>query len=313
MYQKLISVIVPCYNEQPVLPLYKEKMDVLMDNFCQQYPEMKFEILMVNDGSRDGTLDIMRKIAAENPTTYRYLSFSRNFGKEAALYAGLQNAKGDFVTVMDADLQDPPELLFQMYAGITQEGYDCVGVRRTTREGEPKVRSWFANLFYKLINKASDTEIVNGARDYRLMTRQMVNAILEMSERNRFSKGLFSWVGFKTKWLEYKNIERAAGTTSWSFWKLFKYSIDGFLGFTTAPLCYSFVAACLSWVLAIVFFIIGCCQGMFGVNWLITSAIFFAAGLILIGMGITALYISKMYTEIKSRPIYIIAERSDAE
>lgn len=309
MDKKLISVIVPCYNEQPVLPLYKKKMDELMEEFCQQYPEAEFEIIMVDDGSKDNTINIMRDIAVSSPT-YRYLSFSRNFGKEAALYAGLQESKGDFVTVMDADLQDPPELLFQMYSGITQEGYDCVGVRRTTRDGEPKVRSWFANLFYRLINKMSDTEIVNGARDYRLMTRQMVNAILEMSEKNRFSKGLFSWVGFKTKWLEYQNVERAAGTTSWSFWKLFKYSIDGFLGFTTAPLCYSFVGAALSWVLALVFFIVGCCRGVFGTGWLISSAIFFAAGLILIGLGITALYISKMYTEIKNRPIYIVAEKS---
>ena len=215
----MISVIIPCFNEEESLPHFIKEMNKVMD----EMKKVKFELIFVNDGSKDKTLEILREMANEDKRV-KYINMSRNFGKEPSMLAGLELSKGDYVAIMDADLQDPPRLLIDMYKGITEEGYDCVGLRRTDRKGEPVVRSFFANCYYKLINKISDTEIVDGARDYRLMTRQMVNSILELKEHNRFSKGIFSWVGYNTKWMIYENVERVAGTTKWSFIKLFKYS-----------------------------------------------------------------------------------------
>lgn len=308
-----ISIVVPCYNEEPALPPYYKAMAEEMLSFNKKYKDVEFEIILVNDGSKDKTLEYMRRIAAADKR-FSYISFSRNFGKEAALLAGLKESTGDYVAVMDADLQDPPSLLEEMYRGIKEEGYDCVGTRRVTREGEPKLRSFFARLFYKIINKMSDTEIVDGARDYRLIKRDMVNAILSMPEKNRFSKGLFSWVGFKTKWLEYVNVERVAGETSWSFWKLFKYSIEGFLGFTTMPLILPIVFGVITNVASVLTIviaaIINAAQGysVSGVTWFITISLF-TASLILLSIGIVGMYFTKMYSEIKNRPVYIVAER----
>ena len=245
--KKLLSVIVSCYNEEEALPLfYKE-----INKISKKMKDLNFEFIFVNDGSVDKTLSVIKKIIDKDKRV-RYVSFSRNFGKEAAMYAGLKFSKGDYVTLMDADLQDPPELLPEMYNYIINEGYDCVGTRRVTRKGEPPVRSFFARCFYKIINKMSKIEMVDGARDFRLMTRQMVDAILSMGEYNRYSKGLFSFVGFDTKWLEYENVERVAGKTKWSFWKLFIYAVDGICAFSTAPLVMS---AVLGIILCIISFI----------------------------------------------------------
>ncbi|WP_297663262.1 glycosyltransferase family 2 protein, partial [uncultured Streptococcus sp.] len=240
-----ISVIVPCFNEEESIPLFHEAMEAVRYQIRDQ-----FEYIFVNDGSTDQTLAVLRELSSRCSDVH-YLSFSRNFGKEAALYAGLQEASGDFVTVMDVDLQDPPELLIEMKAMLdSNPELDCVGTRRTTREGEPPIRSFFANLFYKLINKISQVEMVDGARDFRLMRRQMVEAILEVSEYNRFSKGIFAWVGFNTEYLEYKNVERVAGKTSWNFWSLFNYSLEGIVNFSDAPLNIAFLGGILSWILA---------------------------------------------------------------
>lgn len=248
---QLISIVVPCFNEQAAIPIFckkiaevSEKMKSLAD----------FEIIFVDDGSKDETLNIIKNLAALDKKI-KYISFSRNFGKEAAIFAGLEKAKGDFVATMDVDLQDPPELLIEMYSGIVKEGFDCVATRRVTRKGEPPIRSFFARCFYALINKISKTEIVDGARDYRLMTRQMVEAVLRMKEYNRFSKGIFGWVGFKTKWLDYENVERVAGETKWSFFKLLIYSFDGIVAFSTAPLA---IASILGFILCFVAFILIC-------------------------------------------------------
>ncbi|MCJ0574918.1 glycosyltransferase family 2 protein, partial [Enterococcus cecorum] len=244
------SIIVPCYNEEETVELFYNTTEKI-----RQELSMEFEYIFVNDGSRDETLIRLRNLAKKN-SNVRYLSFSRNFGKEAALYAGLKAATGDLITVMDADLQDPPELLPEMIMSVELDDYDCIGTRRTTRKGEPPIRSFFAKMFYRIVNRIGEVEMVDGARDYRLMTRQMVNSILELSEYNRFSKGLFSWVGFKTKYISFENRERVAGKTSWSFWKLFKYSIDGIINFSEAPLnIASFIGAfsCAGSVLAMIF------------------------------------------------------------
>lgn len=235
-----ISVVVSCYNEQEALPLFYEEITKV----ANQLKETEFEFIFVNDGSKDKTLEVIKSFRKKDERV-KYISFSRNFGKEAAMYAGLKKATGDYISIMDADLQDPPKLLIEMYDTLKQKEYDCVATRRVTRKGEPPIRSFFARMFYKLINKISKTEIVDGARDFRLMTRQMVDAILSMEEYNRFSKGIFGWVGFNTKWIEYENVERAAGETKWSFWKLFKYSIDGIIAFSTAPLVISTIMGIL--------------------------------------------------------------------
>ena len=232
-----ISVIVSCYNEEESLPLFYKEMERVRK---QDFKNIDFEYIFVNDGSKDKTLQEMKELRKQDKKV-RYISFSKNFGKEAAMYAGLEAATGDYITLMDADLQDPPSLLRKMYDLIKNDGYDCVATRRVTRKGEPPIRSFFARVFYKLINKISDVEMVDGARDYRLMTKQMVKAIVSMKEYNRYSKGLFSFVGFNTKWLEYENIERVAGETKWSFWKLFKYAIEGITAFSTTPLILSLI------------------------------------------------------------------------
>jgi glycosyltransferase involved in cell wall biosynthesis len=271
-----------------------------------------FEYLFVNDGSRDNTLQVIKEYA-EKDERVKYVSLSRNFGKEAAMYAGLQKADGDYVAVMDVDLQDPPYMLTQMYESIVNEGYDCAATRRVTRKGEPVVRSFFARCFYKIINKISNTEIVDGARDYRLMTRQMVNAILEMGEYNRFSKGIFGWVGFNTKWLEYENTKRSAGETKWSFWKLFLYSLDGITAFSTAPLA---VSSIMGFVFCIIAFIMIAVIIAKTLIWgdpvagypSLVCIIFLVAGVQMFCIGILGQYLSKTYLETKKRPIYIIKE-----
>lgn len=309
-----ICVIVPCYNEQEVLPLFLQEAD----RIAAQMTGARLTYLFVDDGSCDGTLSLLRQFAAERDDV-RYLSFSRNFGKEAAMLAGLEHAQGDFVAVMDADLQDPPELLLKMYETLkTDPTADVAAARRETREGEPPVRSFFAKLFYRLINKLSKTEIVDGARDFRLMRRRVVKAILAMPERNRFSKGIFGWVGFKTVWMSYRNVERAAGTTKWSFWKLFLYSIDGILAFSTAPLSLVSLIGlfmCVAAVAAIVFVIVR--QLLFGgsaFGWpSLVCIILFISGIQLLCLGIIGQYLAKTYTEVKARPNYVLRETEKGE
>ena len=308
MVKKLLTVIVPCYNEESSLPFFYEKIDEV----SKKMKYLNFEFLFVNDGSSDETINIIKDYEKKD-SRVKYISFSRNFGKEAAIYAGLENSKGDYVTLMDADLQDPPELLEKMYNIITEEGYDCVGTRRSTRKGEPRIRSFFARKFYKIINKISKVEMVDGARDYRLMTRQMVDAIISLKEFNRYSKGLFSFVGFKTKWLEYENIERVAGKTKWSFWKLFVYAIDGICAFSTVPLVLAIIFGLLfqltSFILLVII-IINLITKVYVSNLLIAlCVIFFVSGIQLIATGIVGEYLSKAYLEIKKRPIYIVKEQ----
>ena len=276
-----------------------------------------FEFIFVNDGSRDNTLKICKELA-EKDERVKYISFSRNFGKEAGIYAGFEKSKGDLVCMMDADLQDPPALLPEMVKAIEEEGYDSVATRRVTRKGEPPIRSFFARMFYKLMNKISKTEIVDGARDYRLMTRQFVNSLLDMGEYNRFSKGLFGWVGYNTKWLEYENVERAAGETKWSFWKLLLYSIEGIMAFSTVPLAISAVMGILFCIIAfaMILFIIGKTI-MFGdpvAGWPSTACIIlFVGGVQLFCVGILGQYLAKTYLEVKGRPIYICKETNIEE
>ena len=299
---KKISIVVPCYNEEESIPLfYKEVKKVFSER------EEKLEIIFVNDGSRDKSLEVMKKIAEEDKCV-KYIGFSRNFGKEACMYAGLENATGDYVTIMDADLQDPPKLLPEMIRLIEEGDYDIVGTRRVTRKGEPPIRSFFARIFYKLINKMSKVEMVDGARDYRLMRRMVVDNILRLGEYNRYSKGLFSFVGFKTKWLEYNNIERVAGKTKWSFWKLFKYAIEGIVAFTTVPLVMSFIFGILFLIAALVFFILALCSDFYSSLYHMIWIILFCSGIILMMLGIIGEYLSKAYLEVKRRPIYIVRE-----
>lgn len=304
-----ISVIVPCYNEQDALPLFYEEMEKVRK---KDFEDIQFEYIFVNDGSKDETLKEMKALSKKDEKV-RYISFSRNFGKEAAMFAGLEAATGDYVTLMDADLQDPPALLRQMYDCIKNEGYDCVATRRVTRKGEPPIRSFFARLFYKIINKMSDVEMVDGARDYRLMTKQMVDAIISVKEYNRYSKGIFSFVGFNTKWLEYENIERVAGETKWSFWKLFKYAIEGITAFSTTPLIISSVIGLLfcfvAFILILVIIIKTLVYGDPTSGWpSMVCIMFFVSGIQLFSLGIIGQYLSKTYLEVKNRPIYIIKE-----
>ena len=309
-----ISVIVPCYNEQDALPLFYEEMEKVRKN---DFEDIQFEYIFVNDGSKDETLQEMKALSKKDEKV-RYISFSRNFGKEAAMFAGLEAATGDYVTLMDADLQDPPALLRQMYDCIKNEGYDCVATRRVTRKGEPPIRSFFARLFYKIINKMSDVEMVDGARDYRLMTKQMVDAIISVKEYNRYSKGIFSFVGFNTKWLEYENIERVAGETKWSFWKLFKYAIEGITAFSTTPLIISSVIGLLfcfvAFILILVIIIKTLVYGDPTSGWpSMVCIMFFVSGIQLFSLGIIGQYLSKTYLEVKNRPIYIIKETEKDE
>ena len=306
----VISVVVPCFNEEESIPLFYEKMERVRTSMGEE-----FEFIFINDGSSDKTLDVLRELNLLNPCAL-YLSFSRNFGKEAALYAGLQHATGDYVTVMDVDLQDPPELLIEMKQRLDQQpNLDCVGTRRVTRDGEPPIRSFFARMFYKLINHISQVEMVDGARDFRLMRRPMVDAILKLSEYNRFSKGIFAWVGFETEYLEYKNVERVAGETSWNFWSLFKYSIEGIVNFSDAPLNIAFIGGLLSWVLAFVMMVLIVIRTLvFGdptSGWpSLMTVILFLGGFQLLTIGILGKYIGKIFMETKKRPIYVIKEKS---
>lgn len=306
-----ISVVVSCYNEQEALPLFYEEITKVSNKM----KNVEFEFIFVNDGSKDKTLEIIKSFR-KNDERVKYISFSRNFGKEAAMYAGLKKASGDYVAIMDADLQDPPKLLIEMYDILEKKEYDCVATRRVSRKGEPPIRSFFARLFYKLINKISKAEIVDGARDFRLMTRQMVDAILSMEEYNRFSKGIFGWVGFNTKWIEYENVERAAGETKWSFWKLFKYSIEGIIAFSTAPLVISTIMGILFCFLAflLIIFIVAktLIYGDPVSGWpSMVCIMLFVGGIQLFCIGIIGQYISKTYLEVKKRPIYIIKETEE--
>lgn len=308
---QILTVIVPCYNEQESVPLFYNEL-IKLNNYFEEN-SLELELLFIDDGSKDKTIDAVRALH-DSDSRVHLVSFSRNFGKEAAMYAGLQNSHGDYVVFMDADLQDPPSLLPEMFDGIN-EGYDSVATRRVSRKGEPPIRSFFARMFYRLMHRISKTEMMDGARDYRLMTRQMVDAILEMGEYNRFTKGIFGWVGFKTKWLEYENIERVAGETKWSFWKLFIYSIEGIVAFSTAPLTFISVLGIIFCFLAfamIVFTIVR--KLVFGdpvSGWpSLVCIILFLSGIQFLCTGILGQYLAKTYMEVKRRPIYIKNEKN---
>ena len=308
---KKMTLIVPCFNEEAALPIFcRETAKVMQTIPCE------YELLLINDGSRDGTLKCMKELAAQDEHI-RYISFSRNFGKEAAMYAGFCNADGDYVAVMDADMQDPPSLLPQMFEILESGEYDSVATRRVSRVGEPPIRSWFARKFYQLINKISTADIQDGARDFRLMKHEMVETIVALGENNRFSKGIFGWIGFRTCWLPYENIERVAGETKWSFWKLFKYAIDGISNFSQAPLSIAswsglFLTFCS--FLALIFIVVR--RAIFGdpvAGWASTiCVIIFIGGIQLACLGIMGQYIAKTYLEVKKRPHYIVAETNRA-
>ena len=308
---KRVTVIVPCFNEQEAIPIYYKEMCKIM----LQMQDVDMELLFVDDGSTDRTLPVMKALHTLDERC-QYLSFSRNFGKEAAIYAGLKNATGDYVAIMDVDLQDPPELLPQMYQILEEEEYDNVATKRSTRTGEPRIRSYLSEAFYKCINRISKTEIVNGARDYRLMKRKMVDAVLEMSEYNRFSKGIFEWVGFRTKWLEFENVERSAGETKWSLRKLFKYSLEGIMGFSVAPLSLASVIGLLfcvfSFLMILVIVVRTVVWGDPVNGWpSLVCIIFMVGGVQLLCTGIVGQYLAKTYLETKHRPIYILKDSSE--
>ncbi len=301
----LLSVVVPCYNEEKSVPLfYTAAVDVL-----KTLP-LSYELIFVNDGSKDGTLQEMLKLYEAHRDTVRVIDFSRNFGKEAGLLAGLRASRGDLVTVMDVDLQDPPTLLPKMLETMEKNGDDIVGTRRVDRKGEPPVRSWFARKFYKLINRYTEVEIVDGARDFRLMKRPVVDAILSLKERNRFSKGLFVWVGFKSEYLEYENVERAAGESKWSFWKLFRYALDGIIEYTDAPLrAAAWVGGVLSAVMGIeliVLLIMSIAGSAISSSVVLISVVLFLGGILLLAAGIIGEYLAKTYDEVRQRPPYIV-------
>lgn len=303
-----ISLVIPCYNEEEALPVFYNEL-------CKVMSDMKdytFELLFVDDGSKDKTLDVLQKFALDDERV-KYIAFSRNFGKEAAMYAGFCNATGDYTAVMDADMQDPPSLLPEMVKILESGEYDSVATRRATRKGEPKVRSFFARMFYKIMNKISDADIVDGARDFRLMKREMVEAIVDMCESNRFSKGIFGWVGFKTYWMSYENVERVAGKTKWSFWKLFKYSIDGITNFSSTPLKISSVMGFIFTLISLIMMIFVFVRALIFQDpvqgWpSLVCIILFIGGIQLFCIGIIGQYISKMYIETKKRPHYIVAK-----
>ncbi len=303
----LLSIVVPCYNEEEALPIFYEELMVTL----RSMKGVEYEILFIDDGSTDGTLKILRQIS-ENEHVF-YLALSRNFGKEAAMYAGFCNAKGDYVTIMDADLQDPPELLPQMLEIVRSGEYDSVATRRVDRKGEPPIRSWGARQFYKFINRFSEADVVDGARDYRLMKRQMVDAIISMGEYNRFSKGIFGWIGFRTYWLPYENKDRIAGETKWSFWKLFRYAVNGVVNFSNMPLVISSVLGIVITLIAFAFIIFIVIRRLvFGdsvAGWASTVCIvMFLGGIQLLCIGIMGQYMAKTYMETKRRPIYIVME-----
>ena len=308
---QLLSLVVPCFNEEETIPIFYEEVLRILPQI-----DSEIEFCFVDDGSSDGTLSVLKSLRQKDQRVH-YVSFSRNFGKEAALYAGLESARGDYVATMDVDLQDPPSLLPEMCRLITdkENDYDCIATRRKTRKGEPVIRSWFSNMFYRLINKMSETKIENGARDFRLMSRAFVDAIIQDKEYNRFSKGIFSWVGFKVKRLSYDNIERSAGKTKWSFFRLFRYSLEGILAYSTVPLYVSSVIGlifCLISVIALLFVVIRAI--LFGdkvAGWpSIVCIIIFIGGSVLLNLGIMGLYISKLYLETKKRQLYIVKDKA---
>ena len=307
MSEKKLSIIVPCYNEEAAIPIFHKETTTVMKALDYQY-----ELVFVNDGSNDNTLSILKQLSTHD-SHVKYISFSRNFGKEAAMYAGFCNADGDYVAVMDADMQDPPSLLPEMIQHLESGEYDSVATRRVTREGEPRIRSWFARQFYKLINHISEADIVDGARDFRLMKREMVDAIVSMSENNRFSKGIFGWIGFRTYWLPYKNVERVAGETKWNFWKLFKYAISGIVNFSEVPLSmasyFGFFMTFIDVIFIIFIIVRKLCFGDPVSGWASTACIIIFIGAVqLFCMGVMGQYIAKTYTESKNRPHYIVAE-----
>ena len=306
---KLCSCIVPCFNEEEVIPIYYEEMQKVRK---QEEGKIDFEIIFIDDGSKDKTLEVIKKLSEQDECIH-YVSFSRNFGKEAAMYAGFEHAKGEYVVTMDVDLQDPPHLIPEMIRCIEEEGYDSVATRRVTRKGEPPIRSFFARRFYGLINRISDADIVDGARDFRMMKRDMVDAILSMPEYNRFTKGIFGWVGFKTKWLEFENVERAAGETKWSFWKLFRYALEGIIAFSTVPLTIVSLIGVIVCIIAFFFLLFVVIRAAaFGdpvAGWpSLICVISFLSGIQLLGIGVVGMYLSKTYLETKKRPIYIKKE-----
>ncbi len=309
----MISVIVPCFNEEEAIPYFYDAMEKVRIEMGDT-----FEYIFINDGSKDKTLQVLRSLSGQDRWV-RYISFSRNFGKEAALYAGLQAAKGELITVMDVDLQDPPEMLIQMKAMLAADpDLDCVGTRRVSRVGEPPIRSFFAKLFYKLMNKISQVDVVDGARDFRLMRRHMVDAILSVSEYNRFSKGIFAWVGFETEYLPYENVERVAGETSWSFWKLLSYSIEGIINYSDTPLNIASYTGVFSFLLSLLLMVVIVIKTLvFGdptIGWPSTICIIlFLGGLQLMTIGILGKYLAKVFLETKKRPIYVVKERSSDE
>ena len=312
MSKDIISIVVPCHNEEEMVPIFHKEITAV----SEQLPDAVFEMIFVNDGSKDATLAELKRVASLDERVH-YLSFSRNFGKEAAMVAGLRHATGNYVAVMDADLQDPPALLVEMVALIRTGEYDCIGTKRVDRKGEPPIRSFFARQFYQLINRISDTEIVDGARDFRLMTRQMVDAVLDMTEYNRFSKGIFSWVGFETKYLSYENQERVAGKTTWSFWSLFKYSLDGIVAFSEAPLAIAAFTGFLSFAVAILAALILTVRTLVFGNatsgWTSLIVIILGmGGLQLLCLGILGKYLGKTFMETKRRPLYILKETDGA-
>ena len=312
MSKDIISIVVPCHNEEEMVPIFHKEITAV----SEQLPDAVFEMIFVNDGSKDATLSELKRVASLDERVH-YLSFSRNFGKEAAMVAGLRHATGNYVAVMDADLQDPPAMLVEMVALIRTGEYDCIGTKRVDRKGEPPIRSFFARQFYQLINRISATEIVDGARDFRLMTRQMVDAVLEMTEYNRFSKGIFSWVGFESKYLSYENQERVAGKTTWSFWSLFKYSLDGIVAFSEAPLAIAAFTGFLSFAVAILAALILTVRTLVFGNatsgWTSLIVIILGmGGLQLLCLGILGKYLGKTFMETKRRPLYILKETDGA-
>ncbi len=308
MSKKLLTIIVPCYNEEESLPIFYEAIK----DVEPKLPTVAIEFLFVDDGSKDKTLEVCRQLHEKDERVH-YVSFSRNFGKEAGIYAGLEKSKGDYVVIMDADLQDPPALLPEMLGYIESGECEVVATRRVDRKGEPPIRSWFARKFYRLMNKISSADIVDGARDYQMMTRKVVNAILSMKEYNRFSKGIFGWVGFKRKWLEFENVERVAGETKWSFWKLFLYAIDGIVAFSTAPLIMASIFGLIMCLVAFLFIVVIIVRTLvFGdptSGWpSMVCIILLVSGIQLLCMGIHGQYLSKAYLETKNRPIYLVQE-----
>ena len=306
----LVSLMVPCYNEEEALPYLYEALCKVM----QECPKYEYELIFVNDGSRDKTLSLLRDLAAKD-SRIRYISFSRNFGKEAAMYAGLSAAKGEWIGLLDADMQDPPSLLPQMFDMLEKDECDIVATRRVSRKGEPPIRSWFARRFYHLINRFTDVEIVDGARDFRVMRRPVVDAILSLNERQRFSKGIFAWVGFRTKWLEFENVERIAGETKWSFWKLFRYAIEGIVSFTTAPLRIATVVGFLTSFGSFIYLLYYFVHAIIHLIWKdrpgypsLLSFMLFLGGMVLMALGVIGEYLAKTYIEVKRRPLYVIAE-----